>query len=214
MNATSTLASRIASIRANGDRLALNSGKQSDDVNAMLGGCKKASPFELTASVNAQIDAWGIDTSVIFSDSINPKVTKRFIQFAHGISARDYKNIDCTTARIIFALQLAGEYKLTTDALAYMVCGRVKADAVSPNTRGVSTRALAKLFDRVGLTTAPTQISRSVGDNGFLTLTGAVFAPRGVQNREHAIDPHHSMVRAFFACINAASDAQLEDMTE
>lgn len=207
-----TLTQRIESIKLNAARLESSSGTVSADCRAMLGFAKNASPFELTASVNAQIDAWGVDTSKIFSPNINPKVTKRFIQFAHGISARSFKNIDLTTARILYAMQLAGDFKLTTDALAYLVVGRIGADKVAPNSRGVSTRVLGKLFGAVGLTTAPTQISRSVGENGFLTLTGAVHAGKG-QNREHALSTLHPMVRAFFACVEAATDGQLEELT-
>ena len=206
-----TFTQRIESIKSNAARLEAKSGTVSADCRAMLGFAKNASPFELTESVNAQIDAWGVDTSKIFGAHINPKVTKRFIQFAHGISARSYANIDLTTARILVALQLAGDYKLTTDALAYLVTGRVGADKTSPETRGVSTRAVGKLFGKVGLTTAPTQISRSVGENGFLTLTGAVNAGKG-QNRDHALVHTHPMVRAFVNVIAAATDAQLDEL--
>lgn len=202
-----TYIARIAALRAH--RLA----STSDDMLKVLGHGKKASVFEFTEAVNATIDAWGIDTSAIFATDRNPKCIKRFVQFVHGVNAKDYKSIDATTARILYAMKLAGDYSLTTDALALLCTGKVKPDAIAPETRGVSRRVLGKLFRSVGLTTAPTQISRSVGDNGFLQLAGATSAPKGKQNRPYVLNPEHAMVRAFFATVEGATDAQLEEMT-
>lgn len=197
-------AQRLATLTAH--RLA----DTSADLAKILGKGKRASAFEFTAAVSSAVDAWGIDTRAIFATDRNPKVIKRFIQFVHGVNAKDYKAIDKTTAKILYAMKLAGSYALTTDALAYIVSGAKKPDATSPETRGVSTRVVSRLFGHVGMTTAPTQISRSVGENGFLQLAGATSAPAGKQNREYVLNTEHPMVRAFFATLEGATDAQLD----
>lgn len=182
-------------------------------MHKVLGQGTKASVFEFTPAVNAQIDAWGVDTGAIFATDRNPKCIKRFVQFVHAVVSggdEGARNVDRTTAKILYAMKLAGDYSLTTDALAYIVSGKIKPDAVSPETRGVSSRVVGKLFGSVGVTTAPTQISRSVGDNGFLQLAGATSAPRGKQNRAYALNPGHPMVCAFFAMVERLTDAQIE----
>jgi hypothetical protein len=202
-----TFLARVETLRAH--RLA----STSDDMHKVLGMGRKASVFEFTEAVNATIDAWGIDTAQIFATDRNPKCIKRFVQFVHGVNAKDFKAIDATTARILYAMKLAGDYSLTTDALAHICTGKLKPDATAPELRGVSRRVIGKLFRSVGLTTAPTQISRSVGDNGFLQLAGATDAPKGKQNRPYVLNPAHPMVTAFFATVEGGTDAQLETLT-
>jgi hypothetical protein len=202
----STYAQRIEALRAH--RLAATS----DDMSKVLGGGRKSSVFAFTEAVNAAVDRFGIDTSAIFATDRNPKVIKRFVQFVHGINARDFKAIDKTSAKVLYAMKLAGEHTLTTDALAYLVSGSVKEGKVSPETRGVSSRVASRLFGSVGQTTAPTQISRSVGDNGFMQLAGMTSAPKGKQNRAYTLNEAHPLVREFFAVIEGATDGQLSEM--
>jgi hypothetical protein len=200
-------ADRLSTLRAH--RLAASSA----DLAKILGQGKKASVFEFTQSVSSACDDMGIDTAQIFATDRNPKVIKRFIQFVHGINARDYKSIDKTTAKILYAMRLAGEHALTTDALAYIVSGKVRPTSDAPETRGVSTRTVSRLFGHVGATTAPTQISRSVGDNGFLQLCGATSADRGKVNRPYTLNAAHPMVTRFFAVVEGATDGQLSEIT-
>jgi hypothetical protein len=185
----------------------------SADFAKILGHGKKASVFEFTLAVSQACDAMGVNTDAIFATDRNPKVVKRFVQFMHGINAKDYKAIDKTTAKILYAMRLAGEHALTTDALAYIVSGRVRPTSEAPETRGVSTRVVSRLFGHVGATTAPTQISRSVGENGFLTLAGAVTSDAGKVNRPYTLNAAHEMVARFFAVIEGATDGQLDAVT-
>lgn len=203
-----TYATRLATLSAH--RLA----ESSADMLKVLGKGKRASAFEFTEQVNATVDAWGIDTTAIFATDRNPKVIKRFVQFVHGVNARDFKSIDKTTAKILYAMRLAGDFTLTTDALAFIVSGKLKPDATSPETRGVSTRVVSRLFGNVGLTTTPTQISRSVGENGFLQLAGATAAPAGKVNRSYTLNAAHPMVSAFFATVEGATEGQLDELTK
>ena len=101
---------------------------------------------------------------------------------------------------------------LTTDALHYLGAG-IKEGKTSPETRGISRRTLSKLFGAVGLSTIPTQASRTVGKNGFLQLTGATVGEPGKQNQKVLLNPDHPMIRAFFECMNAATDSQIDAVT-
>ena len=189
-----------------GHRLASTSA----DLNKILGGGKKASVFEFTQAVSTACDNFAIDTTQIFARDRNPKVIKRFIQFVHGINAKDFKAIDRTTAKILYSMKLSAPFALTTDALAYLVSGALKGGKTSPESRGVSTRVVGKLFGAVGVTTAPTQISRSVGENGFLQIMGATSAPAGKQNREYVLNESHPLVVKFFQVVEGATDEQID----
>jgi len=203
---TQNFTARVTALRAH--RLASSSA----DMVKVLGGGKRASAFEFTQQVSDTIDAWGIDTAPIFAPDRNPKVIKRFIQFVHAVNAREYKSIDATTAIIIYALHLAGGLPLTTDALHYLGAGLADGK-VSPETRGVSSRTVRKLFGKVGLSTIPTQASRTVGKNGFLQLAGATTGEPGKVNQRVTLNAAHPMIRAFFDTMNRATDAQIDEVT-
>lgn len=200
-----SLAARIATLKAH--RLAATS----DDMNAVLGNSKSASVFAFTPAVNDTIEAWGIDTASIFATDRNPKVIKRFIQFVHGVNAKDYKAIDKTTATIIYALHLTDGMPLTTDALQYLAAG-LKTDRVSPETKGVSRMTLNKLFGSVGKNTIETQCSRTVGKNGFLQLMGATVGEPKKQNQRVTLTAKHPAIVAFFNTMNAATQGQIDTM--
>lgn len=194
---------RLATLKAH--RLAATS----KDINAILGNTKKASVFEFTPVINAQIDAWGIDPSLIINSDRNPKVIKRFIQFIYAVQVADYKEVDRTTAICVYALQAAGGMPLTTDALTYLGA-QLKKGAMSPETRGVSKTTLGKLFDGfTGLGSIRSQLSRTFGENGFMQLTGASIGEPGKVNQRVLINEKHPMVIAFFAMMNKATPEQL-----
>lgn len=184
--------------------------KTSADLSSILG---DRGHFAFTERVNDAICAMGIQTDAIFAPDRNPKVIKRFIQFVHGVNAKDFTAIDFTSAKILYALKLAGQYQLTTDALQYIVSGAMKPGA-NPETRGVSARVIGRLFGAVGATTAPTQISRSVGDNGFMQLAGMTSAPTHTQNRAYSLNPNHALVKKFFECVESATSGQLDELTK
>lgn len=204
--AQNTFAQRIAQLSAH--RLAATS----DDMSKVLQKSGKSSVFAFTESVNEKIDQWGIDTSAIFATDRNPKVIKRFIQFAHAVNAKDYKSVDKTTAIIVYALQAAGEMPLTTDALHYLA-SKLREGKTSPETRGISKRTISKLFGSVGLSTVPTQASRTVGRNGFLQLAGATIGEPGKANQAVKLNSAHPMIVDFFAMMNNASEGQLNEVT-
>lgn len=181
----------------------------SADINAVLN--VEKSDFFFSQAVSDKIDKLGIDTSAIFAVDRNPKVIKRFIQFVHALNAKQYKSIDVTSATIIYALHLAGENPLTTDALHYVGAG-LKSGKFAPETRGVSTQTVRKLFGRVGLSTIPTQASRTVGKNGYLQLCGATTGEPGKKNQTVKLNAKHPLIAAFFEVMNAATQGQIDDM--
>lgn len=181
----------------------------SADLKAVL--TNEKSPFHWCESVNAKIDEWGIDPTPVFAVDRNPKAIKRFIQFVHAIDAKQYKQVDLTTCTILYALHLAGDNPLTVDALHYIGAG-LKSGKISPETRGVSRQTVQKLFGRVGLSTIPTQTSRSVGANGFLQLVGATVGEPRKPNQSVRLVNTHPMVTAFFDLMNKASQAQIDEM--
>lgn len=183
----------------------------SEDMQAVLN--KPTSPFFFSEKVSQQIDLWGVNTDTIFATDRNPKAIKRFIQFTHAVNAASYKNVDVTTAVIIYALHLAKGKPLTVDALHYLGTGGALAEGrVSPETRGVSTRVLLKVLGKVGISTVPTQASRTVGRNGFLQLVGATVGEPGKTNQVVTLNSEHPMIQGFLACMNKATDKQLDEM--
>lgn len=185
--------------------------ESSADMQAVLGKTKSASVFTYTEAVHNKVTEWGIDTGALFAVDRNPKAIKRFVQFVHGVIARDYKAIDKTTAIIIYSLQLSGGSPLTTDALHYLGAG-LKEGKVSPETKGISRRVVSRLFGAVGLSTIPTQTSRTVGRNGFLQLVGATNGEPGKQNQNVTLNAAHPLIAAFFETMNAATEGQISEM--
>jgi hypothetical protein len=205
----SAFAARLALLKSH--RLALTS----DDMNKVLGGGKAASCFEFTQAVSDAIDAMGLGEQVaaIFAPDRNPKVIKRFIQFVHGINARDYRAIDKTTAIIIYALHLSPEGSpLTTDALHYLGAG-LREGKISPETKGINRTTVGRLFGAVGLSTIPTQCSRTVGRNGFLQLAGATKGEPGKVNQCVTLNASHPLVQRFLDTMNRATESQVAQVT-
>lgn len=190
-----------------GHRLAATS----DDMHKVLGLGKAGSCFEYTESVHATVKSWGIDTSSVFAIDRNPKVIKRFIQFVHGVNAKSYKHIDKTTATIIYALSLTKGSSLTVDAIHYLAAGLAEG-RIAPETKGISKRTLGRLFGSIGLSTIPTQCSRTVGKNGFLQLVGATKGEPGKHNQSVSLDESHPMIQAFFATMTAATEGQITEL--
>lgn len=207
-----TFTARVQALRDNLARLQARNGDDAGkDLEKML--TDERSVFFFSEHVNAQIDAWGLDVSQVFSPSVNPKVTKRFVQFVGAVQRGEYKNIDRTTACILLGLHLAGDFPLTADALwSIGTGGRVKTEGVSPETRGVSTRTVARLVGSVSHRTIGTQLSRSVGKNGFLQLVGATKGEPGKVNQVVSLNRAHPMVTAFIDMIGKATEGQLSEL--
>lgn len=202
MNATN-FATRTAQLKSH--RLAATSA----DLNSILK--VETSPFFFSQGVSDKIDELSIDTAQIFATDRNPKVIKRFIQLVSALRAKEYKNIDVTTATIIYALHLSGDNPLTIDALHYIGAG-LASGKISPETRGVSRTTVNKIFGRVGLSTVPTQASRTVGKNGFLQLCGATTGEPGKRNQNVKLNPAHALIVEFFKVMNKATTGQVEEM--
>lgn len=209
MNATYT--ARKNALTANLKRLQEKNPEAGKDVIAML--YSETSPFYFSEAINKKIDAWGIDTSGIFNDKVNPKVTKRFVQFVGAVHHEQFKDIDRTSACILLALHLAGDFPLTTGALWEVATGgKVRSEGMGENRRGVSVRTVARLVGAVGVSTVGTQLSRSVGKNGFLNFAGATTGEPGKVNQSVTLNRENPLFTAFLDLMSKATEKQIDEM--
>lgn len=114
------------------------------------------------------IDAWEICTA---TEKVLPmKAIMRMCEFAHALSAGDYRKLDATTVLTILACAQSGAK--TRDAVSFAVTGKGN-ESTSDEVRDIEqVRRLQKLFAKVGSGTEPTQVSRSFGKNGFCVALG------------------------------------------
>lgn len=162
--------------------------------------------YAFSQTTSDAFDHLGVDPARVFDPARNPKGAKRICQLVNAMVAGDYSRIDTTTAVVLYALQLTGENTLTTDALHYLAAG-LKEGKTSPETRGINRSNMVRLFGRVGLSTVSTQVSRTVGKNGFLTLTGAVS---GEPKTGVRLVPTHPLVVEFMHMMNEATQGQID----
>lgn len=212
-----TYTARRANIAANLARLQEKNPDAGADCLAMLGQSKKGenSNVFFSEAINAKIDALSLDVGAIFSPTINPKVTKRFVQFVGAVTHEDYSEIDRTTACILLGLHLAGDFPLTSGALWEIATGgSVKQEGMGEERRGVSVRTIKRMMGSVGVSTVGTQLSRSVGKNGFLQLVGATFGEPGKTNRPVTLNRAHPLVTSFLTMIEKGTEGQISEMVK
>lgn len=209
MTNSSTFTARRSMIQARADAHFAEKGETNADLDKVLNSPRAACFF--TEKMNAQIDAWGVDTSGVFGIDAPVKGIMRFCQFAYAVSAESYTDCDTTTATIIYALHLSGSGELNRDALTYLAARIRDTGATNVNTKGVSRTKLAKLFGTKNVSTVCTQLSRSLGKNGFLVRTGAV-STTGSKNAATQLVPTHPMVRAFMHMFEKGTEAQIDTM--
>ena len=193
------------------DLLSAHSKVAGGDISPMLN--KEHSFFYVDAQTANAIATWGIESQArdCFATDRNPKVCKRFAQFVNAVNAKNFKNIDATTIRGLYALRAAGG-SLTRDALYNLLTGKVKVEGVSPETKGVGLRQLDALgLNRVGRGTAETQISRTFGANGFARFLGMVTSDARV-NPVFTLDLSHPLTQEVFALVDNANAAQIAEM--
>ena len=151
-----------------------------DMLNCVTGDKK----FGFTADVQKNIDALGLNVSRMYrapdasGKGCNMKTLKRFHQMMNALAQpAPHMHFDVVSCIILLALDAAGDKPLARDALFFMGTGKNMHAGMSANTRGVSRATITgKLsgFVSVHGETMKTQISRSVGADGFLSNVGAV----------------------------------------
>ena len=118
---------------------------------------------------------------------------------------------DYTHTRILIAMRAAGEYNLTTDAIAALAANEIKPGV---ETRGVTRGQVNTIFDRAHkMQTVLTKVSNSVGKNGYMTLTGMTSrtgSTHAVINRNAG----HPLALAFYGVIDGASEGQLRALSD
>ncbi len=116
--------------------------------------------------------------------SVPQKQVKRATQFLNGIEAKDLDAVDLTTVGIL-AVAVRYQGKIPTHSLAYYALTGKGDENTSDLTKGVGfsklhayieTRATTgkRASAKMGMGTATTQTSRSIGKNGFLLLLDVV----------------------------------------
>lgn len=165
-----------------------------------------------TPAINDAIELMKIDTSRIFAAGAPMKAIKRFIQFVGAVYHKDFESFDTTSAIILLALDLAGDKPLTNDALFYLGTGQVKNAGMSPNTRGVARSIITEKLDSVYKNTMKTQISRSVGKAGFLTVCGAVNTHGKGKDVSYTLNTKHPLTIAFLELMGRATEGQIDAM--
>lgn len=209
---------RVAALKGMLARLQAASGESAGkDVCNMLGMGKTGINHHhyFSEQISAQCDAWGLNVDSLFNPACNPKATMRFVQFIGAVHHEQYAQIDRTTACILLGLHLAGDFPLTTGALWEIATGgKVKSEGMGENRRGVSTRTIARMMGSVGVSTIDTQLSRSVGKNGFLQAVNATSGDPGKQNRPVMLNRKNPLVVAFIALIDKGTDSQIDSMVK
>lgn len=112
--------------------------------------------------------------------SVPQKQIKRATQFLNGIEARDLDAVDLATVGIL-ATSIRFENRIPTHALAYYALTGKGDENTSDLTKGIGFSKLHSYIEqrattgkragaKMGMGTATTQTSRTIGKNGFLFL--------------------------------------------
>lgn len=143
---------------------------------------KPNSPHYLRVDTCEMLQAMGFDAQqfAIALCSVPQKQIKRATQFLNGCASRDLDAIDLATVGILVtSLRFAGT--VPSHALAYYALTGKGDENTSELTKGVGFRKLHAYIEQrattgkragaaMGMGTATTQTSRTIGKNGFLRL--------------------------------------------
>jgi len=157
----------------------------------------------------------GIDAGVVLQSietTLPMKAIMRMCEFAHALSAGDYRKLDATTVLTILACGQAGAR--TRDAITFAVTGKGN-ESTSDEVRDIEqVRRLQKLFPKVGSGTEPTQVSRSFGKNGFCGALGiGKFEHDEKANaRTLKVNKGNAFYKTVKNMVSKASDATLKTM--
>lgn len=140
--------------------------------------------YAFTEHTFSQGQALGVDWAKILALP-RQKQVKRAIQFVNALSTGLLGDFDYTHARVLIALDQAGEYKLCTDALIALTSNTRSATA---NTRGVTGGAINRVFTYAhARSTVETKISNSTGVNGWADMLGLTFSEGKPRAHNHAV---------------------------
>lgn len=139
----------------------------------------------------------------------NQKAKKHFARMVNFGVTGDKSFFDRTLGGIVIALRKnAPETKAQFEDVRYMLSGRgSETTKPVPHVNGATLRSR---IGGVGATTAPTQVSRSLGKNGLLTALGATCKPD--MHSTEVVNPDHAFVRMIASRLSKLSDAQLFDL--
>lgn len=172
----------------------------------------ESSPFALTESIVQAIAQYKIDTSGIYCKGAPMKAIKRFNQFMNAVICSNWAQFDKTSAIILLALDYANGKPLQNDALLYLGTGAQKNEGMSADTRGVARSVIREKLSQIDKGTMPTQISRSVGKSGFLSMCGAVHVTGKGKQAAYTINRDSLLVQKVLEMLGRATTGQIETM--
>lgn len=132
---------------------------------------RKARKFvddKVIAYVGNKVDADALCKAI--AETMPVKATMRMCEFFSACSAGNYQQLDAVTVLSILSAVNAGAS--ARDAVTFAVTGKGD-DSTSDIVKNTAlVRKLQSVCAKVGVTTAPTQLSRSFGVNGFCRALG------------------------------------------
>lgn len=201
----SNFSKRIATIQANQARLIAQGGSAKDTAQMLDPANKYGFTEAVSLFIDKHCDAKKVD-SLIFTDTVNPKIPKRFAQFMGAVYRKDYSLIDYTHARALWALHLSGAFGLTTDALR-LLTSNTRGDA---NTRGIGLSVINKHFE-MSHDCVDAKLSNSLGKPGFMRAAGLVDSDTS-QNHNSKVNTAHPVVKMFIEMIESGNRGQIESI--
>lgn len=143
---------------------------------------------------------------------LSMKAIMRLCEFFAAIHAKNYQRLDGVTCLSILSATLAGA--TSRDALIFATTGKGDESTSDLVKNTALVRKLQNVLNKVGVTTAPTQLSRSFGINGFCSVIGIgriVKSPDGTRELIE-INQRNPFYRAVFTMIDTATEGTLKLM--
>lgn len=186
--------------------LAAHKAADKDDIKRVI---KQTGAYSWDEKTHNFALKMGLDIRAILTAP--QKQVMRAAQLINCTQAGIVGELDYTHTRILIAMRAAGEYNLTTDAIATLAANCIKPGV---ETRGVTRGQINTIFEFAhGFNTVLTKVSNSIGKNGYMTLTGMTQRSKG-NNATITRNAMHPLALAFYKVIDGASEGQLQALAD
>lgn len=183
----------------------------SDDIAK----ARKFISVENLAHFESMLGKAGIDVSAwvtAVADRLPVKAIMRAYEFNNALHSGDYKLLDATTCNTILANVGAGA--VSRDAVSFAVTGKGDANTSDLVKNVELCGKIRRVFEKVGVGTEPTQVSRSFGINGFCGALGIgqFVIDEKSGDRTLTVNAKSPFYRKVFSMIDRASPETLSMM--
>jgi hypothetical protein len=150
-----------------------------------------------------------IDFLATIADNMGVKAVKRVSEFFACLHAKDYSMLDGVTALSLLSAVHAGA--VTRSALTFAATGKGDESTSDVVSDIGMVRKLQKVMRKVGVTTEPTQNSRSFGSNGFCKYLqmGKMVKAKGATESSIEVNAKSPFVAAIARMVEQASEETL-----